>query len=162
MPTLLTNIPEDYLRANSEKLTTLASVGGNSGNCVFWNAARDLCSAHNIRLESINEPPARFANVRGILLVLANSIQNNTGAVNYVECLNNRIAELRLPYWILSIGAQCNDLDGHGYTLDDRARAVVGTLLDGAQQTFVRGHVTLRILQQNQIDTRRVLPVGCP
>lgn len=157
------NIPQSFLDEQYECMQTLQSVGGNSGNCVFWHATMMLLRARNYTLESLpteHISPAQIENTDIIVIVLANSIQNFPSAVGYLSVLNNTLKIFAKPYVILSIGAQSPT--NEPFQLSVSAHQAVNTIISGATHTFLRGHYTQRTLVTNQIDTSKCTVMGCP
>ena len=157
------NIPQSFLDEQYECMQTLQSVGGNSGNCVFWHAAMMLLRTRNHKLDSLpteHISPTQIENTDIIVIVLANSIQNSPSAVGYLCVLNNILKVFGKPYVILSIGAQSPTNDP--FQLSVPAHQAVNTIISGATHTFLRGHYTRRTLETNQIDTSQCTVMGCP
>ena len=157
------NIPKLFLDEQYERMQTLQSVGGNSGNCVFWHATRILLRSSNYIVDTLpieNISPAQIEHTDIIVIVLANSIQNSPSAVGYLNVLNNTLKVFGKPYVILSIGAQAPS--NEPVQLNVSAHQAVRTIITGAAHTFLRGHYTHRTLVTNNIDTSQCTVMGCP
>ena len=154
---LYTNIPGCFIEREYHLPQTLADVGGNSGNVVFWEAALKLMRDVAADICSLSMDSRPQAGDRCVL-VLANSIQD--AGSNYLRYLMDLVGDA--PYMILSIGAQATDLSSNNMTLGEVARSAVKNAVEHAQRVFLRGQHSLEVLQHNKIKTGNCRVLGCP
>lgn len=136
-----------------DKEYILEDVGNNLGNLLFFFGTVDLLKNNNVYFNDFNINPDI------IIISTANCISNITININYVGYLYNKIKNYNCKKYILSIGAQNNNLDL--FTLNNLAKENINSLFNQCEIIYLRGEYTKKLLLYNNIKYNYIVN-GCP
>ena len=172
MKYILTNIPRfiiegDYDLSNLTKEEKgwhpLKIMGGNSGNCMFWESTKKIIQSQTtsklLNHKEYNKNRHKYANkIDKVVLVTANTISPKAFTqLNYYYGL---IKSLNCKKYLFSAGAQNNTIDLIKFS--ERERNVYNSFFPCFEYAYLRGQYTYDLLKYNKIPVSNIKAVGCP
>lgn len=172
MKYILTNIPKfiidsDYhpndLVEKEKGLRLLSTMGGNSGNCMFWESTKKIIQKQTksklLHHGEYDKNKNKYANkIDKVVLVLANSIspQSFTQLARWHSLIKN----LNCKKYLFSVGAQNDTIDLRKFPQAELD--AYKNFFPCFEYAYLRGQYTYDLLKYNKIPVNNTKVVGCP
>ncbi len=172
MKFILTNIPNfiincdyDYnnLNRRESELNEVVLVGGNSGNCMFWESTKKIIqnqtSCRLLNWRAFAENKNKYTDkIKSVVLVFANNI--NPKSFTQLAPFYHTIKDLDCKKFLFSIGAQNDTLDM--YKFSEQEACIYKNFFPHFEYIYLRGKYTYDLLKYNNIPLDNTKEVGCP
>ena len=172
MKYILTNVPSfiinydyeyKYLKEPESSMNEVQLVGGNSGNCMFWESTKKIIenqTSHKLlHWREFNKNKDKFKDkIESVAFVLANNI--NPSSCSQLGVFYHVIKDLNCKKYLFSIGAQNESLDLVDF--NEKELNIYNKFFPLFEYVYLRGKYTYDLLKHNNIPSNNVKQVGCP